>query len=1045
MNEKQKHLQKNLRKQKYFKKAAGIFLAVMLIMSMIPFASAGPSAVTVTYYSNAAQYGTQDLTYGDKASAPVAPAVPAGMVSFVGWSKDQNGMDNLYDFSSPVTGNLNLYAQFSDKHLISFKDADGDIFYTQLVEADDYVVPPPAPPSGTDNVFVYWVINGTNDIYDFSLPVNSNIVLKPIYDNSYYIYFNAMKGTPVDNQLVGENEKVLKPDEPTRVGYEFAYWSKTIDADPKNTALAYDFSSPVSESLTLYAIWKPDEVNKPEVKVIIWKEKENLPIQFDKEDPSNYVYHDSFVTWESAGKTIEITETEMDQEHSYYIPVHSEFYRSVPAIVEGDGSTAVNVYYTSKIYTLYFYLNNSSAVMTDSGKNPVETYTNTTDRDGQYSIDVKINMNIENIWPLNGSNNFNISRTDAYGYSFQGWLIPLGLNDEAGTTTNTVWVSKRQIVTAEMLPDSTYGNGSETQFTLNAYWISNGQNTELKYMFEALPEEEEAFFEEEPTEAYGVDYIEYNGKMYINSTYSQIAISNGSAFKSKSIDGKTALTEYALRYNPFTEELEPISGPCFTQYLIYDRTRYSLDFDTMGGSSIAGETDIMEGETLNRYIPTEPSRTDYVFTGWYEDREYQKPYDLKNAVMPSRNLELFARWEHIGVTATFYDQPAGTVLGIQNVELNESVRPPANGDSYFREIGTAYENAGVFKGWYHTLNNGLVVPYDFTNNIERDFDIYGLYKTAGFKVTYNENGGIGPIPTDSETYKLNALAPVKNAALTKGSLVLAGWQETDKTGIIYYPGSTIKMYGNVSFEAVYADSSSLVNLIYDANYADSTETKTDTVIEGREYALRDNQTFKRSGYVLTGWSEIPGAVTPQYTCGSGFLIPSGGATLYATWEEVQYFTVTFVIRDEDQHKGDIVSQYEFKVEKGAPSVQAIPAAVRPAVDIIPDSNGIIKYRFVGWDALPVTIQQDLIVYGNFEDIKEGGGGGTGTAVIKDKTAENIGGENNTTSNETGYEKPITPGNPIVQTLIVYMFPLAIAVYFFCRMQNRDENEEKGRK
>ncbi|MBZ3935246.1 InlB B-repeat-containing protein [Methanimicrococcus blatticola] len=1009
---------------------------MIILMSTAPaLVSAAPPTVTVTYYSNGAQYETETVNSGGLASAPIAPAVPTGMVSFVGWSKEKNGLNNLYDFSAPVKENLNLFAQFSDKHLVSFKDADGDIYYTQLVEADDYVIPPEAPPSGTEDVFVYWVIDNTYDMYDFSLPVNSNIVLRPVYDNSYYIYFNSMKGTPVDKQLIGDGETVDEPADPTRPGYEFAFWSETMNADPKIPGNAYDFSAPVTESLTLYAIWRSDEVNKPEVKIIIWKEKEGLPIQFEKDNPSNYVYHDSFIIEEKAGTTITITEAEMNQDYDYYIPSNSEFYRSIPTVVEGDGTTAVNVYYTNTIYTVYFYLNSVAAEMVDDRQNPAPstTYVNTANEDEQYSIEIKKDMDLENIWPLNGSNGFRIYRTDDAS-AFQGWMIPLGLNVETGTILNIIWVSKRLTVTAEMLPDSTYGTGTETEFVLSGYWINDGQTTNLRYMFEALPGETK-------TGTAGIDYVEYNGKLYINSTkYAQTAISDGTAFMPKSIEGKTALTEYALQFNAATEELEEMESTStnFDQYFIYDRTRYDLSFDTVGGSTISDKTDLLAGEDLSGYKPANPTRPDYRFVDWYEDREYQKPYTFEDAIMPDRNLELFAKWEHEGVTATFYDQAGGTVLGTQSVALRESVQVPGNADPYFREIGTSYENLGVFKGWYQTLNNGLVVPYTFSNSIEKDVEIYGLYKTTGFKVTYDENGGTGDVPTDDETYKVNALAPVKNAALTKGSMILAGWQEKDKSGIIYYPGSTIKMNGNVDFEAVYANSDTLVNLIYNANYAESTETKTDTVIEGRSYALRDNQTFKRSGYVLTGWSETPGATTPDYNCGVEFLIPSGGTTLYATWEEVQYFTVTFAIRDADQNKGVITSQNVFKVEKGALSVLAIPVAVRPTVDIIPDADGELKYRFVGWESLPVTIQKDLIVYANFEDMEKNGGGGTGSATVKDGENGDDTGESKPEGPTQGYENPTLPGNPVSGFVTVSLIPLAIVIFAFVRKQDLEE-------
>lgn len=1039
---------KNNQKKMQFKKTAGILIAVMLMMSMMPsVVSADPLTVTVTYYSNGMEYSKETLTSGEKASSPIAPAVFAGNVSFAGWSKDPDGINNLYDFSTPVTENLNLYAQFSDKYLVSFKDADGDIFETQFIEAGEKVTPPTAPPSGTTDVFSYWAINGTDDIYDFNLPVNSNIILKPVYGNSYYIDFNSMKGTPVVDQLLAEGEKVSEPADPTRAGYEFAFWSKTMDAEPHITASAYDFSEDVTESFTLYAIWKANETNKPEVKVIIWKEKENLPIQFDKTDPSNFVYHDSFILEEKAGSIISIEENEMNNQYSYYIPEHSEFYRSVPATVEGDGTTSVNVYYTNIVYTINFHLTELNAEMIDSRQSPSKTYVYSENEDEQYSIQVKLNMNIEDIWPVKGHENFTVYLTGGDDPVFYGWTIPYGLNVNIDNPEGTILVSKRSIITAEILPDSTFGNGSETEFTLDAAWVEKMYVVEvdLRYMFEALPEDGK-------TGVNGEDYVEYNDKLYINNTaYSQKLISDGSLFVPKTIDGKTAVTAEALWFNKTADRLEEhiAGGAVIDQYLLYDHIRYTLKFDTTGGSSIADETGIIAGEPLSGYAPADPIRDDYIFIDWYEDTDHLKPFDLENDIMPSRNLELYAGWEHVGVTATFYDRAAGTKLGVQNVELYGPVRQPINSDSYYREVGTAYENLGVFRGWYQTLNNGLVIPYDFTNRIDTNVEIYGLYKTAGFEVTYNANGGAGEVPTDSETYKVNALAPVQNAPLIKDGLALAGWQEADKAGVIYYPGSNIRMYGNVMFEAVYADTDSLVDLIYDANYAESPETKTDKVIEDRVYSLRDNQTFIRSGYILTGWSENPNDITPQYACNSEFLIPAGGTTLYAIWEEADYFTVTFAIRDEDQHKGTIASQYIFQVEKGAASAEAIPAASRPAVDITPDGSGKIKYRFTGWDALPAVIQQSLTVYGNFEDIKEsGGGGGTGTAVIRDGTNEgNTSEENNTSApapgSETGYEMPIAPGGAVGQAATVVMFPFAIAVFFFLQMRTGKENEEEN--
>ena len=66
----------------------------------------------------------------------------------------------------------------------------------------------------------------------------------------YTVTFDSNGGSDVAKQTVTSGEKVNKPADPTREGYEFAGWY----TDSKLTT-AYDFSSKVTKSITLYAKW----------------------------------------------------------------------------------------------------------------------------------------------------------------------------------------------------------------------------------------------------------------------------------------------------------------------------------------------------------------------------------------------------------------------------------------------------------------------------------------------------------------------------------------------------------------------------------------------------------------------------------------------------------------------------------------------------------------------------------------------------------------------------------------------------------------------
>lgn len=64
----------------------------------------------------------------------------------------------------------------------------------------------------------------------------------------YTITFDASGGTPIDSIVVKEEEQVPEPTAPTRDGYTFVEWQLNGEK--------YDFSTPVTEEITLTAIWK---------------------------------------------------------------------------------------------------------------------------------------------------------------------------------------------------------------------------------------------------------------------------------------------------------------------------------------------------------------------------------------------------------------------------------------------------------------------------------------------------------------------------------------------------------------------------------------------------------------------------------------------------------------------------------------------------------------------------------------------------------------------------------------------------------------------
>jgi len=64
----------------------------------------------------------------------------------------------------------------------------------------------------------------------------------------FYVVFDSNGGTRVYSEKVKINERLKKPEDPTREGYKFKYW--TLNSKE------YDFNTKVRSNITLVAIWE---------------------------------------------------------------------------------------------------------------------------------------------------------------------------------------------------------------------------------------------------------------------------------------------------------------------------------------------------------------------------------------------------------------------------------------------------------------------------------------------------------------------------------------------------------------------------------------------------------------------------------------------------------------------------------------------------------------------------------------------------------------------------------------------------------------------
>ena len=137
-------------------------------------------------------------------------------------------------------------------YTVTFVSNGGSAVDPQIVAANGFAVPPTAP-TRTGFIFDGWFSDSElSSSYNFqTTPVTANITLYAKWLTGYTVTFNSNGGSAVSPQIVAVNTTATEPPVPTLTGYTFNGWYSDIDL-----TLIYDFQTPVTANITLYAYWE---------------------------------------------------------------------------------------------------------------------------------------------------------------------------------------------------------------------------------------------------------------------------------------------------------------------------------------------------------------------------------------------------------------------------------------------------------------------------------------------------------------------------------------------------------------------------------------------------------------------------------------------------------------------------------------------------------------------------------------------------------------------------------------------------------------------
>ena len=150
---------------------------------------------------------------------------------------------------------------------------------------------------------------------------------------------------------------------------------------------------------------------------------------------------------------------------------------------------------------------------------------------------------------------------------------------------------------------------------------------------------------------------------------------------------------------------------CLVIYFIFDNKKYTITFDSDGGSVVEKQI-VKRGEKVNK--PTDPTRDGYIFIEWDLGSSI---YDFSAKV--TRNLILKAIWkEQEGGKVTYvvnFNTDGGNSISNQIINKDETITKPQD------PVRDGYK----FLGWYS--NNVL---FDFNTPVTKNLELVAKWEKA---------------------------------------------------------------------------------------------------------------------------------------------------------------------------------------------------------------------------------------------------------------------------------------------------------------------------
>ena len=734
--------------------------------------------------------------------------------------------------------------------------------------------------------FIGWLIN-EDDTYHYNSSIavellkdlmlsstDGNITLIPKYEKEkYLVHFDTNGGSFIPSQTVLYGDKIIKPNDPTREGYTFDYWSDVINGSE------FNFETTVSNDVTLYAVFEENEykinyyidgnLDSTISKLIIYPDILNYVL----ENPTKEGY--IFSGWkDNEGNDISNWFDLGISEYNFYGTYEEIIYNVKYEIEEGALPSGTTI--EAKEDIKYF-----------------EEY------------------NLENLTTLNK------------GYQFIGWeyngkiyetisgsilqLEETGLNITFIAVFEYTYTIKYNVdgATVELEPTSatigkpiilpTY-NGEKEGYIFGG-WQINGTTypagQELNINLTSTPGEEVTLVAIWISNSFKVIFNSNGGNGSMDSQTITITEDNNYELNAntfvkvgyKFVGWATTSTATTPDY-PLTDDEKCILtgnyevNQVIQLFAVWEARSYTIKFSGEGTESLSEIVVSYDNNTLT--FPTINSIAGKSFLGYeYEGKLYKPNYIIPNLISDlnedGKEIILTAKWKD----KTYY---INTYI---NGALRESVTKSYDEmiEGFMPTLPTA-DKGYIYKGWYKDAEyNESLTNIDFKEDV-LVYNLYAEYKEISYTLKYNVADSAQTIDSKQYDYfdEIILVKPTMN-----NGYIFKSWTYNDveyelsshPTGQIFnvIDGATITL--DIKYDTYY-------KVIFNANNGTSDSFE---LVKTTNESLNINNKFKYPGYEFIGWNTNRDATEVTFNdILSNDLTTTPGAevNVYAIWEVINY-------------------------------------------------------------------------------------------------------------------------------------------------------------